>query len=135
MCGPPAAGKSTWVREQARPGDQVVDFDELCRTLGSKSHHDHPPQVRALAKSMRRSLEQQATQRPGRTFVIRSLADPADRTAVAQRLGARVVMFAVPEQQALEQASRDERPGWTEQAIRSWWARYQPAALDEEPER
>ncbi|WP_165975227.1 AAA family ATPase [Actinomadura rubrisoli] len=134
MCGPPAAGKSTWVRSQARPGDQVIDFDALCRTLGSRSHHDHPPHVRALAKSMRRSLEEQATTHPGRTFVIRSLADPSDRAAVAERLGARVVMFAVPAAEALERARGDNRPEWTDQAIRSWWDRYRPSPADESPE-
>lgn len=83
---------------------------------------------------MRRSLEDQAKHHPGRTFVIRSLADPADRSAVAERLGARVVVFAVPAEQALERARADGRPNWTEQAIRSWWSRYRPSPMDQEPE-
>jgi predicted kinase len=134
VCGPPAAGKSTWAAQQARPGDQVVDFDQLCRVLGSRSHHDHPAHVRAVAKSMRRSLEEAAVARPGRTFVIRSLADPADRAAVAERLGARVVMLATPADEAIARAHADDRPEWTERAIRSWWDRYQPSPIDEDPE-
>lgn len=134
MCGPPAAGKSTWVRRNLQPGDQVIDFDDLCRDLGSRSHHDHPKHVRALASSIRRSLEDQAKSRPGRTFVIRSLPDPGDRAEAAERLGARVVMFATPAEQAIGQANADGRPDWTEQAIRSWWDRYQPLPTDETPE-
>lgn len=134
VCGPPVAGKSTWVRRQAQPGDRVVDFDQLCRTLGSSSRHNHPDHVRALAKSMRRSLEDTAKDHPGRTFVIRSLADPSDRVAVAERLGARVVMLATPADEAVARAHADERPEWTERAIRSWWDRYQPSPIDEEPE-
>lgn len=129
MCGPPAAGKTTWARARARPGDRIVDFDEICRTLGSRSRHDHPPQLRALAKSMRRSLE--AQEHPGRTFVTRSLPDPADHAAVAQRLGARVVVLAVPADQATRRACADDRPAWTEDVIHDWWARYAPAAVDE----
>jgi hypothetical protein len=110
-----------------------VDFDQLCRALGSKARHDHPEHVRALAKSMRRSLEDQAKTHPGRTFVIRSLADPDDRAAVAERLGARVVMLAVPAKEALERARADDRPEWTERAIQSWWERYRPAPIDEPP--
>lgn len=82
---------------------------------------------------MRRSLEDQAKTHPGRTFVIRSLADPADRVAVAERLGARVVMLAVPAEEALERARADDRPEWTERAIQSWWERYRPAPIDEPP--
>lgn len=134
VCGPPAAGKSTWVKQQARPGDQIIDFDQLCQTLGSRSHHNHPPHVRALASSMRSSLEAQAGARPGRTFVIRSLADPADRASAAERLRARVVMLATPAEQAIGRAHADGRPGWTEHAIRTWWDRYQPSPVDEPPE-
>lgn len=129
VCGPPAAGKTTWARAHARPGDRVVDFDEICRTLGSQSRYDHPPHVRALAKSMRRSLEEQ--DHPGRTFVTRSLPDPVDRAAVAERLGAHVVVLAVPADQAAQRARADDRPAWTATAIRSWWERYQPSPADD----
>lgn len=134
VCGPPAAGKSTWVKQNARPGDRVIDFDEICRTLGSRSRFDHPPHVRAVAKSMRRSLEERAVEHPGRTWVIRSLADRDDREAVAERLGARVVVLATPVDRAAARAAADERPGWTGRAIRSWWDRYQPSPVDETTE-
>lgn len=134
VCGPLAAGKSTWVRSQAKRGDQVVDFDQICRSLGSRSHHDHPPQIRQMAKAMRRSIEDHAGEHAGRTFVIRTLPDPAQRAAVAERLGARVVMFAVPMEQSLRQARHDGRPAWTEQAIRSWYDRYEPSPVDTTPE-
>ena len=134
MCGPPASGKSTWVRREAKPGDQIVDFDQICRSLGSRSHHDHPQHVRQMAKALRRSIEDRAGEFPGRTFVIRSLPDPAQRTAVAERLGARVVVFAVPLETALERAHGDNRPEWTEDAIQAWWERYEPAPGDETAE-
>lgn len=133
VCGPPSSGKSTWVRSQAKPGDQVIDFDQLCRSLGSFARHDHPPHVRQLAKAMRRSLEDRASDHPGRTWVIRSLPRAEDRTAVAERLNARVVMHAVSTEEAIARARRDQRPAWTEQAIRGWWDNYQPSPIDEPP--
>lgn len=33
ITGPPAAGKSTWVREHAQPGDVVIDYDLLVGAL------------------------------------------------------------------------------------------------------
>lgn len=132
MCGPPCAGKTTWARQRARPGEQVIDFDDICRQLGSPSGHDHPRRVRAMAKVVRSAMEQQAAARPGRTFIIRSLPDPEDRAAVAERLGARVVVLATPEREAMRRAAADDRPAWTGDAIRSWWDRYQPSPDDEQ---
>lgn len=84
-----------------------------------------------MAKAVRRSIEDRVADHPGRTFVIRSLPDAGQRAAVAERLGARVVMLAVPAETALERARADSRPGWTQEAIRSWWDRYEPAPGDE----
>ena len=33
VTGPPAAGKTTWVNEQAKPGDIVIDYDTLAQAL------------------------------------------------------------------------------------------------------
>ncbi len=126
VCGPPAAGKTTWVRARAGPGDQVIDLDEICRRLGSRSTHDHPRHVVRLARSMRESLERKAASMPGRTWAIRSLPRAEDRAAVAERLGADVVMLATPADEAVERARVDGRPGWTPQVIRDWWDAYTP---------
>lgn len=131
VCGPPAAGKSTWVKQRKQPGDHVIDFDQLCRTLGSRSHHDHPPHVRAIARDIRRAMEDHAAVWPRRTWVIRSLADPEKRAAVAERLGAQVVVLATPADEALARAAADNRPAWTREAITSWWDRYRPADFDQ----
>jgi AAA domain-containing protein len=34
VCGPPAAGKSTYVRARAKPDDIVIDFDEIATEYG-----------------------------------------------------------------------------------------------------
>jgi hypothetical protein len=34
VCGPPAAGKSTYVRDHATPSDSVIDFDAIAMELG-----------------------------------------------------------------------------------------------------
>lgn len=33
ITGPPAAGKTTWVRDHAKPGDITIDFDTIAATL------------------------------------------------------------------------------------------------------
>lgn len=120
------AGKTTWARSRAGPNDRVIDLDEIAQSFGSRGH-DHPWHVKRLAERVRDSLERHAADHDGRTFVVRSLPDPADRQAVAKRLGADVVVLAVPAETAIERAHTDARPDWTEQAIRDWWSHYQPA--------
>jgi len=34
VCGPPASGKSTYVKEHKAPGDVVIDYDAIARELG-----------------------------------------------------------------------------------------------------
>jgi hypothetical protein len=53
---------------------------------------------------------------------------------VAKRLGADVVVLAVPAEEAIERARADGRPDWTEQAIRDWWERYEPSPADMTPD-
>src|SRR5690606_407861 len=52
VTGPPASGKSTWVRAHAKPGDVVVDYDILAGALSgapSGNPHDHPEPIRTVA--------------------------------------------------------------------------------------
>lgn len=126
VCGPPCSGKSTWVREHAKPGDLVVDFDEIAHKLGSPSRHDHPPRVRNKVRLIRAMQESTAARHPGDAWIIRTLPDGADRRAVAQRLNARTVVLAPPVEDGLARARADGRPAWTAQAIRDWWDRYTP---------
>ncbi len=133
VCGPPAAGKTTWAEARAGPGDQIIDLDAICRSLGSRSSHDHPRHIKRMAERVRRSLEDRADETDGETFVIRCLPNPVDREAVAKRLGARVVMLAVPADEVVGRAEVDGRPEWTSQAIRDWWDRYEPSPIDEPP--
>ncbi|MEV0830889.1 MULTISPECIES: AAA family ATPase [Streptosporangiaceae] len=134
VCGPPAAGKSTWAEARAGPGDQIVDLDAICRSLGSRSSHDHPRHIKRMAERVRRSLEEQVVDGDGERFVIRCLPSAADREAAAERLGARVVVLAVPADEAIGRAHADGRPDWTEAAIRDWWGRYEPSPVDEFPD-
>lgn len=55
VTGPPAAGKSTFVREHAQPGDIRIDFDELANTLAGvpAGNHEHGPATVAVARAAR----------------------------------------------------------------------------------
>ena len=47
VTGPPAAGKSTYIREHRKPGDITIDYDELANTLAGLEPANHEHQARA----------------------------------------------------------------------------------------
>lgn len=136
VCGPPAAGKSTWVAGQASDGDTVIDFDRLCRDLGSPDRFDHAKDVKDRAHALRAALERQvAGMESGTAWVIRSAADPAQRRSLADALRAtETVVITTPAEQARARAAADDRPAWTGRAIDRWWSLYQPDASRQERE-
>lgn len=56
ITGPPAAGKSTWVSEHAKPGDITIDYDTLAQALSPELASDpveQPPHVVAVVRAAR----------------------------------------------------------------------------------
>lgn len=54
VIGPPAAGKSTWVRGRAKRGDLTIDFDTLAGALSPcGDDRDFPEAVVAVTKAAR----------------------------------------------------------------------------------
>ena len=73
ITGPPASGKSTYVRANAKPGDAIIDLDLL----------DGDSVLRA---ALEESLHLQGSQKD--VWVTRTLPDPADRKGFAEYIKA-----------------------------------------------
>lgn len=129
VCGPPAAGKTTWVAEHAQPGDRVVDLDEICRRHGSLSSHNHPAMVWERARRTRAAEETLvARMNSGTAWVIRTMPEPGRRDRHAAALDAtEVVVLAADAATAKTRAEHDSRPAWTAAVIDRWWERYRPS--------
>lgn len=64
ITGPPAGGKTTWVREHAKPGDITIDYDTLAAALSPGLPDDvaqHPEHVCATAQAARTAAINDAT--------------------------------------------------------------------------
>lgn len=57
VTGPPASGKSTFVREHATPGAIRIDFDLMANTLAGlePANHEHGPAVKKVALAARKA--------------------------------------------------------------------------------
>ena len=122
VCGPPAAGKTTYVAAHAAPDDLVIDLDQLREQYGDPE----------LARSVRSLMETGAAQyERGDVWIIRTLADPEARVDHAKRVGAEeVIVLATPEELATQRARGRGQGEDMDEPISRWWATYAPADGD-----
>lgn len=57
VTGPPAAGKTTYVAEHAKPGDIRIDLDHIANTLAGEGqgNHEHAAHILTVAKAARQA--------------------------------------------------------------------------------
>lgn len=117
VCGAPASGKTTFVKERAKPGDLVVDLDALEQATGS----------RVAAKSARKALEASLGDLNGDAWVIRTLGDSKAREDAVRRLGAdKTYILSTPLEINLTRATeRGDGPELLD-AIREWHKTFVP---------
>lgn len=104
VTGPPCAGKTTYVRDRARPGDTVLDQDDI-----------GPARMRA-------ELARVAAMTSGRTWVIRCCPTETARRQLAASLDASVVLLWPGTATLMARARARATPGRHVQAVRHWLA-------------
>lgn len=109
ICGPPASGKSTWARQQSRPGDLLIDFDVIRRAVGGAMWDDRPEIIAATFARRAGMLHSLATRTDGRCWFIVMAPTQAERDTWLQALGplSRVVVMDTPEAVCIERIGRD----------------------------
>ncbi|OZE03058.1 hypothetical protein CH249_14675 [Rhodococcus sp. 05-2255-3B1] len=121
IVGPPCAGKSTYITDNAEPGDTIVDFDKLATAFGSTGHHDTPLSQRRVVQAARHAaIHQILMGRVENAWVIDT--DPT-RMMQAQyrRAGANIILLDPGMEECLARATEDNRPDWTAEQIRRWY--------------
>ena len=99
VCGPPDAGKSTWVRERAKPGDLVWDFDDVAAVIGNlgnpltrRSGKWLPPIIVLATLAMREALLiWLATMKTYGTSVYIVVTDPLSAQCISDTIHAELV--------------------------------------------
>lgn len=124
ITGPPAAGKSTWVRENARPDDVLIDLDRLASalTVHGEPTHDHPDHVLRVALDARQAAILRAVRlaRTHDVYVIHGQPQRGDLRFYG-RHGARVVTVD-PGRDVVMERVRADRPPAAADAAERWYA-------------
>jgi hypothetical protein len=124
VIGPPAAGKSTWCREQAKPGDVVIDYDRLALALNPDSNpdsHDHPKTVKAVTKAARQAAIDKAITLAHECDVYLIHSTPSESLLDRYRLAGAQVVTIDPGRDVVMERAKKERPWWMQQAIKKWY--------------
>lgn len=122
VCGPPASGKSSWVRAHAKPTDVVIDLDLMAQAMagpGADTHH-HGEQLLHVVHKARYAAINAAQDVVDKVDVYLIHTQPSAKArAKYKRMGARMVTVD-PGRDVVMQRIRDmRRPGM--EAVATRW--------------
>lgn len=113
VTGAPCSGKTTHVRENAAPGDVIIDFDQLAKALGSPVEHEHPEHIRMVTIDTRRAAINSAIQqhrKGARVWIIDT--NPGERMAAYRAAGAKVITMTADTDELHRRADACRPPLW-----------------------
>lgn len=99
VCGLPGVGKSTWVREKARPGDFVWDVDAVAAVCFGMPNYPRPECVAKALGAMRAAALRTASTIDGDVFVIE--AEQSKAEALQRDIGGEVIVLKCEEAERL----------------------------------
>lgn len=126
--GPPGAGKTSYVKEHARRGDLIIDFDALYAALSGLDWYDKPTALMpfvceardAVINRLHRNSEVQ------HAWLITSEPKANKRAALQVQLKAKLVFIETDPQECLRRITADPRRDaehW-QKIINDWYHKY-----------
>ncbi|GAA2929768.1 AAA family ATPase [Streptomyces enissocaesilis] len=123
ITGPPAAGKSSWIRAHAKPTDVVIDLDLMALAMAGPGadHHAHGEVLLRVVHRARQAAIREAEQHLDQVdvYLIHTMPQGKAR-ARYKRLGARIIVVD-PGEQIVRQRVRDMRQPAMEAVVTRWY--------------
>jgi predicted ATPase len=124
VIGPPASGKTTWVKQQARHGDIVIDYDAIASVLTpvGGDPYDQPDAVKAVTKAARQAAIDAAVRLSSLVNVYIIHAMPSARLLADYRQRGAQVVTVDPGRDVVMARCKTDRPWRMAQAAKQWYA-------------
>lgn len=123
VTGPPCAGKSTYVQENRKDKDVVVDYDLIAQALGSTEPYGSMGAIRTCALSARDRVTDLCIERDFDSWVIRTELGQDDKE-LFRLAGAEFIEVDPGEDVCIARAEEEGRPDDCIEAIRAWYAKH-----------
>jgi len=123
VTGPPCAGKSTYVQENRKDKDVVVDYDLIAQALGNTEPHGSEGAIRTCALSARDRVTDLCIERDFDSWVIRTELDSEDKE-LFRLAGAEFIEIDPGEDECIARAEAEGCPDDYIEAIRAWYAKH-----------
>ncbi len=123
VTGPPAAGKSSWIRAHAKPADIVIDLDLIALAMAGPGadHHNHGEVLLRVVHRARQAAIHEAEQHLDTVdvYLIHTMPQAKARTHY-KRIGARIITVD-PGRAIVEQRVKDMRQPGMSAVVTRWY--------------
>lgn len=128
VTGPPAAGKSTFIRDHRRPGDITIDYDTIANELAGvdPANHEHPAHIKAVTKMARQAAIDAAVKQLGDHTVWIIHSSPSDRLLDHYRELGAVIDVVDPGKDVVMKRVKAERPSSMLKVAALWYSKNKP---------
>lgn len=133
ICGPPAAGKSTYVQSLIKAGDLIVDLDMIFSAISGLDPYDKPQHLLPFVKEAQAALLRRLVQ-PSlvqRAWVIATAPTAEQREKLCRGLNAHVTVLATPPSVCMRRIIADpiRRPAAAQwrKLVDDWWNKWNPS--------
>lgn len=126
--GSPMSGKTTWVKNNANPGDLIVDMDSIWKCISGQPRYTKPNRLKQIAFAVRDDLIDMVRTRRGNwlnAYLIGGYPLISERERLIRSLGAREVFIDTPQDVCMERLKKSERntPEY-KKYIADWWGKF-----------
>lgn len=132
LCGPPGAGKTTHLKENASPGDLIIDLGPIAAALSGMCPYESPVDLLPFSLRAEEAVinELFRSTGPKHAWIVTTAKSAAVRREMERRLSANVIVFETPAVECVRRIRLDpSRQGlqisW-QRKCREWWTAYQP---------
>ena len=125
--GPPCGGKSSYVANNLKPGEIVIEFDRLHRAITGGQPHEHNEAAVSFTLAARDAVVRRIRRSDfdGVVWVVAGAPRRSDREYWRAMLGAEPVLIDESREVCIERAER-ERPAAWQGFVEQWFERFEP---------
>lgn len=123
ITGPPCGGKSTYVKENAQPGDLRVDYDLIAQALGAENSHAAEGLVKQAAFDAREGAIKTALENVDAESWIIHTSPSAEHMKMYVEAGADFINLDPGYDECIARAEKDERPQQTFDSINKYYSK------------